>query len=82
VHRGVEAGGGVGDYVDRYGGSYGPFVSELLIAEALHPYPENLVIATKAGLQRPDRINGSRMGGQSTCGSVRGELAEAEGGPD
>jgi pyridoxine 4-dehydrogenase len=33
--------------------SYGPFVSEELIAEALHPYPENLLIATKAGLQRP-----------------------------
>jgi pyridoxine 4-dehydrogenase len=33
--------------------SYGPFVSEELIAEALHPYPPNLVIATKAGLQRP-----------------------------
>lgn len=37
--------------------SYGPFVSEKLIAEALHPYPKNLVIATKAGLQRggPDQ---------------------------
>ena len=33
--------------------SYGPFVSEELIAEALHPYPDGLVIATKAGLQRP-----------------------------
>lgn len=33
--------------------SYGPFVSEKLIAEALHPYPQGLVIATKAGLQRP-----------------------------
>jgi aryl-alcohol dehydrogenase-like predicted oxidoreductase len=33
--------------------SYGPFVSEELIAEALHPYPEGLVIATKAGLLRP-----------------------------
>jgi len=33
--------------------SYGPFVSEELIAKALYPYPENLVIATKAGLQRP-----------------------------
>ena len=33
--------------------SYGPFVSERLIAEALHPYPKGLVIATKAGLQRP-----------------------------
>ena len=32
--------------------SYGPFVSELLIKEALHPYPEDLVIATKAGLTR------------------------------
>jgi aryl-alcohol dehydrogenase-like predicted oxidoreductase len=33
--------------------SYGPEVSENIIAEALHPYPENLVIATKAGLVRP-----------------------------
>jgi aryl-alcohol dehydrogenase-like predicted oxidoreductase len=33
--------------------SYGPEVSERLIAEALHPYPEDLVIATKAGLERP-----------------------------
>ena len=33
--------------------SYGPEVSERLIAEALHPYPKDLVIATKAGLQRP-----------------------------
>ena len=33
--------------------SYGPDVSENLIAEALRPYPENLVIATKGGLERP-----------------------------
>ncbi|HEY1520546.1 MAG TPA: aldo/keto reductase [Solirubrobacteraceae bacterium] len=33
--------------------SYGPEVSEGLIAEALRPYPENLVIATKGGLERP-----------------------------
>src|ERR1700686_3539958 len=33
--------------------SYGPEVSERLIAEALYPYPENLVIATKGGLVRP-----------------------------
>lgn len=33
--------------------SYGPEVSEALIAEALHPYPDDLVIATKAGLTRP-----------------------------
>ena len=32
--------------------SYGPYVSEELIAEALHPYPEDLVIATKGGLTR------------------------------
>jgi pyridoxine 4-dehydrogenase len=32
--------------------SYGPEVSEELIAEALHPYPDDLVIATKAGLRR------------------------------
>ena len=33
--------------------SYGPEVSERLIAEALHPYPDDLVIATKGGLVRP-----------------------------
>lgn len=33
--------------------SYGPFISEELIAEALHPYPQGLVIATKGGLERP-----------------------------
>jgi len=33
--------------------SYGPHYSEIGIAEALHPYPEDLVIATKCGLVRP-----------------------------
>ena len=33
--------------------SYGPGVSEPLIAEALYPYPDDLVIATKGGLVRP-----------------------------
>jgi len=33
--------------------SYGPHVDEQLIAEALHPYPKDLVIATKGGLLRP-----------------------------
>jgi aryl-alcohol dehydrogenase-like predicted oxidoreductase len=33
--------------------SYGPEVDENLIAEALHPYPQDLVIATKGGLLRP-----------------------------
>lgn len=33
--------------------SYGPHVDEELIAEALHPYPKDLLIATKGGLVRP-----------------------------
>lgn len=33
--------------------SYGPEVSEQLIADALHPYPDDLVVATKGGLTRP-----------------------------
>jgi len=39
------------DFIDT-ADSYGPFVSEDLIAEALHPYPHGLVIATKGGLTR------------------------------
>jgi aryl-alcohol dehydrogenase-like predicted oxidoreductase len=35
--------------------SYGPELSETLIAEALHPYPEGLVIATKGGLRGDGR---------------------------
>ena len=35
--------------------AYGPETSELLIAEALHPYPKGLVIATKGGVTRPGR---------------------------
>jgi pyridoxine 4-dehydrogenase len=37
--------------------AYGPEVSERLIAEALHPYPAGLVIATKGGIVRPDRAS-------------------------
>lgn len=33
--------------------SYGPEVSERLIAEALHPYPKGLIVATKGGIVRP-----------------------------
>lgn len=53
LRRAVELGVNFIDTAD----SYGPFVSERLIAEALHPYPEDLVIATKAGLLRdgPDQ---------------------------
>ena len=40
------------DFIDT-ADSYGPEVSERLIAEALYPYPDDLVIATKGGLVRP-----------------------------
>jgi len=39
------------DFIDT-ADSYGPFVSEQIIAEALRPYPSQLVIGTKAGLTR------------------------------
>ncbi len=39
------------DFIDT-ADSYGPFVSEDLIAEALHPYADGLVVATKGGLTR------------------------------
>ena len=39
------------DFIDT-ADSYGPYINEELIAEALWPYPENLVIATKAGWTR------------------------------
>ncbi len=48
LRRAVELGVNFIDTAD----SYGPYVSEELIAEALHPYPKGLVIATKAGLVR------------------------------
>jgi aryl-alcohol dehydrogenase-like predicted oxidoreductase len=48
VRRAVELGVNLIDTAD----SYGPFVSEEIIAEALHPYPDDLVIATKGGLLR------------------------------
>jgi pyridoxine 4-dehydrogenase len=48
LRRAIELGITLIDTAD----SYGPFVSERLIAEALHPYPKELLIATKAGLQR------------------------------
>ena len=48
VRRAVELGVDLIDTAD----SYGPEVSEDIIREALHPYPEELLIATKAGLTR------------------------------
>jgi len=49
LRRALELGVNLIDTAD----SYGPEVSERLIAEALYPYPQGLVIATKAGLERP-----------------------------
>jgi aryl-alcohol dehydrogenase-like predicted oxidoreductase len=51
LRRAVELGVNFIDTAD----SYGPHVDETLIAEALHPYPRGLVIATKGGLVRPTR---------------------------
>lgn len=48
LRRAIELGVDLIDTAD----SYGPFVSEDLIAEALYPYPDGLVIATKGGLTR------------------------------
>jgi pyridoxine 4-dehydrogenase len=49
LRRAVELGV---DFIDT-ADSYGPDVSETLIADALHPYADTLVIATKGGLERP-----------------------------
>jgi pyridoxine 4-dehydrogenase len=49
LRRVLEAGVNLIDTAD----SYGPEVSENLIAETLYPYPEDLVIATKGGFERP-----------------------------
>src|SRR5208282_1882952 len=63
------------DFIDT-ADSYGPEVSEELIAEALHPYPAALVIATKAGFDRtgPDKwvMNGKPEHLREACdGSLR-----------
>jgi pyridoxine 4-dehydrogenase len=49
IQRAIELGVNLIDTAD----AYGPEVSETLIAEAIHPYPANLVIATKGGYTRP-----------------------------
>jgi aryl-alcohol dehydrogenase-like predicted oxidoreductase len=49
LHRALDLGINFFDTAD----SYGPEVSEAFIAETLHPYPKDLVIATKGGLLRP-----------------------------
>lgn len=49
LRRAIELGVNFIDTAD----AYGPFISEQLIAEALQPYPDDLVVATKGGLVRP-----------------------------
>ena len=72
LRRAVDLGVNLIDTAD----SYGPHVSEELIAEALHPYPAGLVIATKAGFDRsgPDQwtMNGNPGHLRKACeGSLR-----------
>jgi aryl-alcohol dehydrogenase-like predicted oxidoreductase len=69
LRRAVERGVNFIDTAD----SYGPHVSERLIAEALHPYPDDLVVATKGGLLR------SGPGGWSTDGRPQHLRAACEG---
>lgn len=66
LRRAVELGVNFIDTAD----SYGPAVSEELIAEALYPYPSGLVIASKGGWERPGP-------GQWTHNSSPKHLAEA-----
>jgi aryl-alcohol dehydrogenase-like predicted oxidoreductase len=58
AQRAVELGVNFIDTAD----SYGPEVSERLLAEALHPYPKDLLIATKGGIVRPSRDRWDRDG--------------------
>ena len=64
LRRAVELGVNFIDTAD----SYGPYVSEELIREALHPYPDDVVIATKAGpaAHRARRVAG-RWASRPTC---------------
>src|SRR4051812_6000638 len=70
LRRAVEVGVNFIDTAD----SYGPVVSEQLIAEALHPYPEGLVIATKAGFTRPGPGEWDEVGRPSYL-NQQGELS-------
>jgi aryl-alcohol dehydrogenase-like predicted oxidoreductase len=58
LRRAVELGVTFIDTAD----SYGPEVSERIIREALHPYPRDLIVATKAGLTRPGPDRWERNG--------------------
>ena len=77
--RAVELGIDLIDTAD----SYGPEVSEELIAEALHPYPDGLVIATKGGMTRtgPGRV-AARRAPRAPARGLRGIAAQAAAGQD
>ena len=66
LRRAVELGANLIDTAD----AYGPETSELLIAEALHPYPKDLVIATKGGLTRPGPGQWCRTAARNTSPNV------------
>ena len=78
LRRAVELGINLIDTAD----SYGPNVAEEIIAEALHPYPAGLVIATKGGFERAwaEQMGRERKAGASAVG-VRREPATAAPGP-
>ena len=69
LRRAVELGVNFIDTAD----SYGPYVSEEIIREALYPYPDGLVIATKAGLLRtgPDEWSTAGLSGLPAPGVPR-----------
>jgi hypothetical protein len=64
LRRAVELGINLIDTAD----SYGPEVAERLIAEALHPYPADLLIGPKPAFSGPAQTDGSRMVAPSICG--------------
>ena len=66
LRRAVELGVDLIDTAD----SYGPYVSEELIHEALHPYPDGLVIATKGGFTRPGPVDWETEGVRPICASA------------
>lgn len=83
LRRAVELGIDLIDTAD----SYGPYVAENLIREALHPYPDGLVIATKAGLERtgpgewprngdPDHLRAAVHGSLKRLGIERIDLLQ------
>ena len=57
--------------------TYGPHASEVTIAEAMHPYPDDLVIGTKCGLLRTGLRAGTRMARPSSCARMLERQPEA-----